>query len=113
MIPNLIIVAAGGALGAVARYGLTLMLTAQPLAATMIANILGSLIIGAAIGTVQGRMLLFLSVGLCGGFTTFSTFSNQTLTLIQSGNWAGAAAYAVGSVTLCIAATLAGYALVR
>lgn len=111
MIWNLIAVAAGGALGATGRYLLTVAMTGQPLVATLIANVVGSLVIGVAIGSVQGRMLLFLSVGLCGGFTTFSTFSNQTLTLIQSGNWLGATAYAAGSVLLCVLATLAGYAL--
>lgn len=106
-------VAAGGALGATGRYLLTLLMAGQPLVATLIANVVGSLLIGMAIGATQGRMLLFLSVGICGGFTTFSTFSNQTLTLIQSGNWLGATAYATGSVLLCVLATLAGYALTR
>ena len=113
MIWNLMAVAAGGALGAIGRYLLTLLMAGQPLVATLIANVVGSLVIGVAIGSIQGRMLLFLSVGLCGGFTTFSTFSNQTLTLIQSGNWLGATAYAIGSVCLCVLATMAGYALVR
>lgn len=111
MIWNLMAVAAGGALGATGRYLLTLLMAGQPLIATLIANVVGSLIIGVAIGSVQGRMLLFLSVGLCGGFTTFSTFSNQTMTLIQSGNWLGATAYVVGSVLLCVLANMAGYAL--
>ena len=111
MIWNMMAVAAGGALGATGRYLLTLLMAGQPLVATLIANVVGSLVIGVAIGSVHGRMLLFLSVGLCGGFTTFSTFSNQTLTLIQSGNWLGATAYAIGSVLLCVLATMAGYAL--
>lgn len=113
MIWNLMAVAAGGALGATGRYMLTLLMAGQPLIATLIANVVGSLAIGVAIGSVQGRMLLFLSVGLCGGFTTFSTFSNQTLALIQSGNWLAAAGYAIGSVCLCVLATLTGYALTR
>ena len=113
MLWNMLAVAAGGALGAVGRYGLTLLMAGQPIIATLIANIVGSMLIGASMGATQGRLLLFLSVGLCGGFTTFSTFSNQTLGLIQSGNWLGTMVYAVGSVMLCILATLAGYAITR
>lgn len=110
---NFLTVGAGGALGAICRYGLTLLLSGQPLLATLLANILGSLLIGVAIGSTRGQWQLFLSVGFCGGFTTFSTFSNQTLGLIQSGQWLAAGAYALGSVTLCVLATLIGYALSR
>lgn len=110
---NFLAVGAGGALGAICRYGLTLLISGQPLVATLLSNIIGSMLIGLAIGSTRGTWQLFLSVGFCGGFTTFSTFSNQTLTLLQSGQWLAAGAYAVGSVGLCLAATIAGFALSR
>ena len=102
---NFLTVGAGGAIGAMLRYGLTLLLTGQPVIATMVANVVGSFVIGLAMGTVHGRMLLFLTVGLCGGFTTFSTFSAQTLGMIQSGNYLPALGYAFASVGLCLTAT--------
>lgn len=102
---NFLTVGAGGALGAMLRYGLTLILSGQPVIATLAANVVGSFFIGLAMGSVQGRFLLFLTVGLCGGFTTFSTFSAQTVGLIQGGNYLPALGYAVGSVILCLLAT--------
>lgn len=111
---NLLVVAAGGALGAVGRYMLTLLTAAwglHPVAGTLAANVAGSLLIGLVAGSAEGRWTLFLAVGLCGGFTTFSTFSVQVLDLLQSGNYLAAALYASGSVGLCVAGTLAGFAL--
>ncbi|MCH5182332.1 MAG: CrcB family protein [Prevotellaceae bacterium] len=111
---NLLIVAAGGALGAAGRYLLTLLTAAaglHPVAGTLAANVAGSLAIGFASGSADGRRALFLSVGVCGGFTTFSTFSAQTLSLLQEGRLVAAALYAFGSVALCVAGTLAGFAL--
>ena len=57
--------------------------------------------------------VLFLKVGLCGGFTTFSTFSLETLELIEGGQWAVAGGYALTSVVLCVAGVLAGKLLAR
>lgn len=108
---NFLTVGAGGAIGAMLRYGLTLLLTGQPLIATLTANVAGSFLIGLAMGSAQGRVLLFLTVGLCGGFTTFSTFSAQTLNLIQSGSYLSALGYAAASVILCLAATYAALRL--
>lgn len=108
---NFLIVGAGGAVGAMLRYGLTLLLAGQPLIATLTANVVGSFLIGLAMGAAEGRLLLFLTVGLCGGFTTFSTFSSQTLNLIQYGNYTAAFGYAVASVILCLASTYAALRL--
>ncbi len=105
---NFIVVGAGGALGAMMRYGLTLLLTGRPLAATLAANVLGSFLIGLFMGSTQGRALLFLSVGICGGFTTFSTFSAQTVSLLQAGDYLMAGVYALGSVILCLIGCYAG-----
>lgn len=114
MILNLLAVGAGGAIGAIGRYLLTLataQLTLHPTLGTIAANLFGSLLIGYAMGSAEGRMALFLSVGLCGGFTTFSTFSAQTVALIQSGQLLEAGVYAIASVALCVLATLLGLTL--
>jgi len=113
----------GGAMGSMARHWMngavaTLAGIGFPWG-TLAINVLGSLIIGiaAAAMTHEGQLpnsddaRLFVMVGLCGGFTTFSAFSLQTLALLQGGQWLSAAANAVLSVTLCLGAVWLGYAL--
>lgn len=107
---NVILVGLGGALGAICRYLVGLAL-AMPFVATLGVNVVGSLLIGFAAGLTEGRTALFATVGFCGGFTTFSTFSSQTLALLEAGLYFQAALYALGSVTLCVLATLAGFAI--
>ena len=84
---GLLCVGAGGALGAMGRYGLGLIPLGSELPLmTLLINFLGSVAIGAiveaselAAGALPREAVLFLKVGLCGGFTTFSTFSLETL----------------------------------
>lgn len=116
-------VALGGALGSVARYWMTdavAALTGPRFPwGTIIINALGSFVIGlvAYAATPVGRvpvsfdMRAFILVGICGGYTTFSSFSLQTLELVRNGYWLGAAGNIVLSVVLCLAAVWAGYAL--
>ena len=66
-----------------------------------------------AAGALSREAVLFLKVGLCGGFTTFSTFSLETLGLIEGGQYAIAGAYALVSVVLCVAGVLVGKVLAR
>jgi fluoride exporter len=115
-----LIVMAGGALGTLARY--TVSLLAIPISSelpwgTIIINIVGSFIIG-FFGTLtlsHGRfpasdeLRMFVMVGICGGFTTFSAFSLQTLDLLRAGAITRAAMNIVLSVVLCIVATAAGH----
>lgn len=117
-----LLVAAGGALGASARYGLSVWVARAGLGgwpwATLIANVLGSLAMGLVIGWMlrgQGAesLRLFLVVGLLGGFTTFSSFSLETVTLLQSGQWEKAALYVVASLVLCLAAVAIGLMVMR
>lgn len=111
MMMNILAVAIGGAIGAVGRYLVTLLIaltTWHPALGTMIVNIVGSFLIGLFMATTEGRTTLLLSVGVCGGFTTFSTFSSQTLTLLQSGCYLNAGLYALGSVVLCVIFTWLG-----
>lgn len=110
---NFILVGAGGALGSMLRYGVTLLFAALGWSgnlATMAVNIIGSFAIGLLSGSVQNSAwLLLLTVGLCGGFTTFSTFSIQSVRLIQEGRiWAGLS-YILLSVIICVLMAAAGY----
>ena len=108
------VVALGGALGSVARAWMGAAIGHLTGAAfpwgTLAINILGSFVIGwfGAITDTDGHWDLhanwraFVMVGLCGGFTTFSAFSLQTLDLLRAGATSRAAAYILASVTLCL-----------
>lgn len=119
----LLAVAAGGALGSVARYLVGVAsLRAFGLAfpwGTLIVNVAGSFLIGALVGLfalkagLSQELRLFLTVGVCGGFTTFSTFSLDAWGLVERGAWWHAAAYIAGSVLLSIGALVAGLYAVR
>jgi CrcB protein len=114
-------VALGGALGSMARFGCSSLIAnlfgeTFPLG-TLLINVVGSLVIGffAALTGPDGRMLVsgdirqFVKVGLCGGYTTFSSFSLQTLTLAQDGEYVRAGLNVAGSVVLCLLAVWLGY----
>jgi CrcB protein len=115
-----VIVMLGGALGTLARYVLSVL--ASPISrelpwGTIIINISGSFLIGLfgsltlAVGRfpVSENVRLFVMVGLCGGFTTFSSFSLQTLDLMRTGAFGKAATNVVMSVVICVLAVAAGY----
>ncbi len=115
-----LIITAGGAIGTLARY--LLSVAALPISqnlpwGTIGINIFGSFVIG-LFGTLtlsHGRfpasddVRLFVMVGLCGGFTTFSSFSLQTLDLLRSGATGRALINIVASVVLCVAAVTIGH----
>ncbi|MGE0109918.1 MAG: fluoride efflux transporter CrcB [Bdellovibrionales bacterium] len=116
-----IFIAIGSALGGIARFwcaewAATSFDDTFPWG-TMLVNIIGSFLIGffATLTGPDGRVLVrqehrqFVMIGLCGGFTTFSSFSLQTLTLAQSGNWAHAGANVVLSVSLCLFSVWLGH----
>ena len=116
-------VAAGGALGALARWlvvGQAVRLLGPEFpAGTMAVNILGSLAMGLAAALVAQGLALsvelrtFFTVGFLGSFTTFSTYSLDAVRLAERGDWAQAAFYAAGSVALGVLAFLAGARLAR
>ena len=121
---NLILaVATGGAIGSVTRllvgFGVTKLAGPAFPWGTLLINIAGSFIIGALAEAFALRWNLtqawqaFLTVGFCGGFTTFSTFSLDAYALFQRGETGLAAAYVVASVVLSIAALVAGLQLIR
>ncbi len=115
-------VALGSALGGVLRYGLSRMMT--PVSGsfpwgTVVVNIIGCFVIG-YFGTltlasgkyaVSENIRIFVMVGICGGFTTFSAFSLQTFDLLRSGAWVRAMVNVIVSVTVCLIAVAAGHTL--
>jgi len=113
-------VALGGALGALARYGISGWVydrlgEAFPWG-TFVVNVLGCLLLGLVIrwlqvSPVSPGLRPFLTIGLLGAFTTFSTFSFETVALLQEGQWLRAGLYAGGSVALGLIAMVAGMAL--
>lgn len=114
-------VGVGGFLGAIARYllGLIPYQGDFPLI-TFAINFIGAFVIGVVfeLASIRPAMLpsnavLFLKTGLCGGFTTFSTFSLETLSLLERGKYALGATYAFGSLAVCLVGVLAGKMLVK
>lgn len=118
---SVLCVGAGGFVGAVSRYGLGLIPLGSELPLmTLLINFVGSVVIGAVVeaaslspNALPREAVLFLKVGLCGGFTTFSTFSLETFELIEGGQWLVAGTYALASVVLCVVGVLAGKMLTR
>jgi CrcB protein len=119
-VPAFILIAFGGAIGSVGRYyasRLIMLLSGGVFPfGTMFVNVSGAIVIGflAALSAPEGRVFvspqarLFLMTGICGGYTTFSTFSLETVALIGDGQWIAASLNAVGSVLLCLAAVWLG-----
>jgi CrcB protein len=116
-------VAVGSAIGGVARYwcsGLIARMVGETFPwGTLIVNVVGSFLIGliATVSGTDGRFIIpaearqFMMVGILGGFTTFSSFSLQTLTLARDGQWLLVGVNIVGSVVLCLVMVWAGHML--
>ncbi len=119
MIKNILLVGFGGFIGSVARYlvsklNISIDFYSIPIG-TLTVNVLGSLIIGflAGIATkspiLTADLRLLLMVGLCGGFTTFSSFTNENLTLLHNGQLLQVFLYTALSVVLGFGAVFLGY----
>jgi CrcB protein len=114
-------IALGGAAGTLARYGLGGI--AQRFSAffpygTLTINVTGSLLLGFLVRYLLAtpaspELRAALTIGFCGGFTTFSTFSYEAAALIESGSVGRALLYMTASVTLSLAATFTGFAIAR
>jgi CrcB protein len=114
-------IALGSALGGVARYGCSLLIAnwfGQTFPwGTLLVNVFGSFVIGffATVTGPDGRLVaapdvrLFVTVGLCGGYTTFSSFSLQTMALVQDGEVVRAGMNVGASVVLCLASVWLGH----
>lgn len=119
---SVIAIGIGAFLGAVLRWGLGILLNpwlpTLPLG-TLAANLLGGLIIGAALGafghfqSLAPELRLFVTTGFCGGLTTFSTFSAETVTLLLRAQYGWMVAIIVAHLVGSLAMTLAGIGLVR
>ena len=104
----------GGAFGAMGRYGISLL----PLKSafpwlTLLTNVLGALVIGFVVGvtadnTASPNTVLFWKTGVCGGFTTFSTFSLEALTLLEKKAYLAGSCYIILSVVFCLAGVICG-----
>jgi CrcB protein len=116
-------VATGAALGGVARYYLASAIQQRvgptfPWG-TLVINVSGSLLLGVlmryalATPSVSAELRAFLTTGFCGGYTTFSTYSYETATLLEDGQYGRAGTYALASVVLALLATFAGFVLAR
>jgi fluoride exporter len=112
-----ILVFLGAGLGGVARYGISRWMMAAAGTAfpwgTLSVNVAGSFLINFGIGWMHSRGMGiprqdFLAAGLCGGFTTFSAVSVETLRMVESGQWTRAALYVGATVVLGLLAALAG-----
>lgn len=119
---NCIFVGLGGFVGSVCRY-LIGLIPLQPdngfPIKTLAINIIGSFLIGliaalaAKFPNIDPRLLLMMRVGVCGGFTTFSTFAYESLDLFKSGSIIAALSYVILSVALSISAAFAAQLIVR
>jgi CrcB protein len=112
-------VALGGAAGSVLRYATTHFIAGRitqfpAIYGTLFVNFTGSLLIGIVWGLserydwLSPPLRLFLVTGLCGGYTTFSAFAYENVTLLQNGNYGLSCIYAVASIVLCVGASFLG-----
>jgi fluoride exporter len=116
-------IAAGSALGGMSRYLVGGMVqrildTTFP-AGTLVVNLTGSFLLGLFLRyaletpTLTPEVRAFLTIGFCGGYTTFSTFSYETFALLEDGEWTRAATYVALSLLLALGATILGFMVAR
>ena len=120
---KLLIIALGGAIGSISRYGMqTIVYSYYPFTfplGTFIVNIVGSILIGSFYALAErGNILtpewrLFLTTGFCGGFTTFSTFAYENMNLMRTGEFLYSGLYISGSVFLGIAGVYLGITIIK
>lgn len=116
-------IAVGSAIGGVTRYlfggAVQRALDTTFPAGTLLINVTGSFLLGAIIRfavdtpAISPEVRAFLTIGFCGGYTTFSTFSYETAALLEDGEWTRAALYVAGSVAISLVATFLGFAAAR
>lgn len=123
MLRTILIIGAGSFIGGIARFLLTRLVQSNVQSAfpwgTLAVNIAGCLLIGILYGLFErGHLMdqqlrLFLTIGFCGGFTTFSTFVNENFLMLSEQNYLQFSAYAVLSLALGLAAVYLGHLIVR
>ena len=123
MFKILLIIGSGSFFGGILRYLISYylqekFLTSFPLG-TLTVNIIGCFLIGVIFGLSDSRNLftyeirIFLSIGFCGGFTTFSTFSNETIALLRDGEFFYAITYIFISLFICLLSTYLGIIITK
>ena len=123
MIKSILIVGCGSFVGGALRYLISMLMKNECASSfpvgTLIVNILGCFLIGIIYGlfvrysTTSHMLCLLLTTGFCGGFTTFSSFANESLQMLQAGNVGGFVGYVAASLVLGILLVLFGYYLVK
>ena len=121
MLRNFLLVAAGGGLGSMLRYAINLLIRSGPFPlATLVINIAGSFLIGIVMamslktsGSISEPARLFFATGICGGFTTFSAFSYENVSLLQSGKYNIAFFYIMLSIVSGMMACWAGFKMIN
>ena len=122
IIKNTILIGCGSFLGGAARYLISVAMKTMSKGftwGTLAVNLVGCLVIGLLWGlfsrsaSENSSWALFMTVGICGGFTTFSTFSKEALMMLQAGNFISLLAYVTISVIAGIALVATGYYLAR
>lgn len=122
MLREILYVGIGGFAGGIARYLVSTLIRWKGNGfpwGTFIVNMVGCLLVGMLVTlfnrlpNASSHLNLLLTVGFCGAFTTFSTFSKESLSLLQSGNYITFTFYVVGSIVLGITAVVIGYAIAK
>ena len=123
-ITTVLLIGFGGFIGTMLRYLTSVFLTKNYSSGlipygTFAVNILGCLVIGIAYGLsekyqfITPQWRLFLATGICGGYTTFSAFAYENISMLQQSNYAGFAVYSISSFVLCLLAVFAGLSLIK
>jgi fluoride exporter len=110
---QMVVVAAGGALGSVLRFGVQKMFNLDFPYGTFAVNIIGCFLAGCFFALfnkgINSSLFLFLMTGFCGGFTTFSAFSTESVQMILADRWIHFSLYIIASLTIGLLATFLGF----
>lgn len=120
---SLFLIFVGGGLGSILRFVLSQYISEKIKSGipwgTFTVNVLGSFLIGAFIGYVDkmnwssSQYIVFFTIGFCGGFTTFSTFSLENVLLLKNGDWTTFLTYTISSIVVGILAAFGGFILLK